>query len=337
STQYEMKSLESIGLLKMDFLGLKNLSVIDGAVAIIRERHDPEFDITKIPIDDPKTYELLARAKTNGVFQLESTGMKEILKNLEPESFTDIIALLALYRPGPLGSGMVEDFVRRKKGEAKITYDHPSLEPILKETYGIILYQEQVMQIAQVLADYSLGEADLLRRAMGKKIASEMDQQRARFEEGAAKKNVAKEQAAFIFDLVAKFAGYGFNKSHGAAYALVAYQTAYLKANYPVEFLAASMTYDMANTDKLNVFKEDAALHGIPTLSPDINASEAAFSVEDTASGLAIRYALGAVKNVGVHAMEELTAERVKGGRFRDLGDFARRMDPRAINKRTLE
>lgn len=333
-TQFNMKWVEQAGLVKFDFLGLKTLTVLERAVALLARR-GVTVDLDHIPLDDPATFELLTKGDTVGVFQLESSGMRAALTQLKPDKFEDIIAMVSLYRPGPMDN--IPSYIKRKHGLEKPDYLHPLLEPILRETYGVIIYQEQVMQIAQVLADYTLGEADLLRRAMGKKIASEMDQQRARFEEGAAKKDVPKDRAAFIFDLVAKFAGYGFNKSHGAAYALVAYQTAYLKANYPVEFLAASMTYDMANTDKLNIFKEDAAHHGIPTLPPDINASEAAFSVEEAAGGLAIRYALGAVKNVGVHAMEELAGERAKGGRFQDLGDFARRMDPRAINKRTLE
>ncbi len=333
STQYEMKSLESIGLLKMDFLGLKNLSVIDGTVAIIRERHDPEFDITKIPFDDPKTYELLARAKTNGVFQLESTGMKEILKNLEPESFTDIIALLALYRPGPLGSGMVEDFVRRKKGEAKITYDHPSLEPILKETYGIILYQEQVMQIANVIAGFSLGQADLMRRAMGKKKESILEGIEKDFYEGARKNNVDPAVARRLWSLIFKFAGYGFNKSHSAAYAVITYQTAYLKAHYPAAFMASLLTTDMNDTNKVVKYVQDCLDQGIPVLPPDINESGETFTV--TTEG--IRFGLAAIKGVGAAAVRAIIRERELHGPYKSLFDFCERSDPRVVGRSLLE
>ncbi|MDA5193764.1 DNA polymerase III subunit alpha [Govanella unica] len=338
-TQFNMKWVESAGLVKFDFLGLKTLTVLQRALDLLAQR-GVMVDLGKVPLTDEKTFELLAKGVTVGVFQLESTGMRSALTQLKPDSFEDIIAMVSLYRPGPMDN--IPSYIKRKHGQETPDYLHPSLEPILKETYGVIIYQEQVMQIAQVLADYSLGEADLLRRAMGKKIPAEMDQQRVRFVEGAERKGVKKDQASYIFDLVAKFAGYGFNKSHAAAYALVAYHTAYLKANYPVEFLAASMTYDMTNTDKLDVFKQEAGKLGIPVLPPDLTASEATFSVEPTKTEegeekLAVRYALGAIKNVGVQAMEGVVRERKDHGRFKDVADFSTRLDPKLLNKRTLE
>jgi DNA polymerase-3 subunit alpha len=339
ATQFNMKWVEAAGLVKFDFLGLKTLTVLAKAVELLKRR-GINLDLDRLPLDDKATFELLSKGNTVGVFQLEGSGMRAALTQLKPDKFEDIIAMVSLYRPGPMDN--IPSYIKRKHGQEEPDYLHPLLEPVLKETYGVIIYQEQVMQIAQILADYSLGEADLLRRAMGKKIASEMAQQRARFEEGAIKKGVKKEQATYIFDLVDKFAGYGFNKSHAAAYALVAYQTAYLKAHYPVEFIAATMTYDMANTDKLNVFKQDAARLNIPLLPPDVNKSEATFTVEQTTDGegkpvLGIRYALAAVKNVGVHAMELLTAARTEGGPFKSLSDFANRLDSRLVNKRTIE
>lgn len=333
STQYEMKMLESIGLLKMDFLGLKNLSVIDGAVDTIRERYDPDFDIDTIPMDDPKTFELFAKAKTNGVFQLESTGMKEILKNLQPEVFSDIIALLALYRPGPLGSGMVDDFIRRKKGEAQIVYDHPSLEPILQETYGIILYQEQVMKIANVIGGFTLGQADIMRRAMGKKKVELLNKMESDFYEGAKKNNVDVTIAKRLWSLIYQFAGYGFNKSHSAAYAVITYRTAYLKAHYPGAFLASLLTTDMNDTNKVVKYVQDCHDYGIEVLPPDINESNDAFTVTDDG----IRFGLAAIKSVGSVAVRLIIRERNEKGPYKSLFDFCERSDPKILNKSTME
>jgi DNA polymerase-3 subunit alpha len=334
-TQFNMKYVEQAGLVKFDFLGLKTLTVLQRAVELIAERGIP-IDLSALPLDDKKTYELLARGETTGVFQLESSGMRDVLRKLKPNSFEDIIALVSLYRPGPMDN--IPTYIKVKNGEQEPDYMHPLLEPILKETFGIMIYQEQVMQTAQVLAGYSLGGADLLRRAMGKKIKEEMEKQRAAFIEGAARNGVDADQAGYIFDQVDKFAGYGFNKSHAAAYALVAYQTAYLKANFPVEFLAASMTLDLGNTDKLNTFRQELVRLKIKLLTPDINRSNAVFRVEVLPDGeRAIRYALAAIKGVGMPAMEAVVAERNAGGPYRDLFDFARRLDTRTINKRQLE
>ncbi|MEN3950636.1 DNA polymerase III subunit alpha [Iodidimonas sp. SYSU 1G8] len=334
-TQFNMKWVEPAGLVKFDFLGLKTLTVIERAVRFIRRR-GIEIDIARLPLDDEKTFRMLAKGDAAGIFQLESSGMRDVLKTLKPDSFEDIIALVALYRPGPMDN--IPTYVKRKHGEEAPTYMHDWLRPVLEETYGVIIYQEQVMQIAQILAGYSLGQADLLRRAMGKKKQEEMDAQRASFVQGASAKGVDPEQASFIFNLVDKFAGYGFNKSHAAAYALVAYQTAWLKANYPVEFLAASMSLDAGNTDKLNMFRRELERLSIPLLPPDINKSGVEFEVEDLGEGrFGVRYALAAVKNVGTGAMETLVAEREKDGAFRDLSDLSRRLDPRQVNKRQLE
>ncbi len=337
-TQFSMKYVEKSGLVKFDFLGLKTLSVLALACELIAGRGDA-IDLTRIPLDDPKTYAMLGRAETVGVFQLESSGMRDVLRRLRPDRFEDIIAVVALYRPGPMDN--IPSYISRKHGEEAADYLYPSLEGILKETFGIMIYQEQVMQIAQELAGYSLGGADLLRRAMGKKIRAEMDAQRKSFVDGAVARGVSEMKAEEIFAQMSKFAGYGFNKSHAAAYALVAYQTAYLKANYPVEFLAASMTFDLGNTDKLNIFRQELDRLGIPLLPPDINRSRPDFGVETevTPEGPrhAIRYALAAVKNVGEGAMESLVAEREAGGPFKDLGDFADRADTRMVNKRQIE
>jgi DNA polymerase-3 subunit alpha len=329
-TQFNMKWVEPAGLVKFDFLGLKTLTVLQRAVQLL-EKRGITIDLSNLPFDDKTTFSMLTRGDTTGVFQLESSGMRDVLRRLKPDSIEDIIALVALYRPGPMDN--IPKYVACKAGLEQPDYLYPSLEPVLKETYGVCVYQEQVMQIAQVLSGYSLGEADLLRRAMGKKIKAEMDAQKARFVEGAVAKGVAGEKAAEIFELVEKFAGYGFNKSHAAAYALVAYQTAYIKANFPVEFLAASMSLDLSNTDKLGVFRQELSRSGIKLYPPDVNKSEADFSVEDGA----VRYALGAVRNVGFQAMAELAKERSANGPFKDLFDFARRMDPRQINRRALE
>jgi DNA polymerase-3 subunit alpha len=334
-TQFSMKFVEQAGLVKFDFLGLKTLTVLTRAVELIRQR-GLEVDLDRIPLDDKKTFDMLARAEAVGVFQLESSGMRDVLRRLKADHFEEIIALVALYRPGPMDN--IPSFIKRKHGEEAPDYLYPNLEGILTETYGIMIYQEQVMQIAQELAGYSLGEADLLRRAMGKKIRSEMEAQRENFIEGAVARGVPKAKASDIFDQVDKFAGYGFNKSHAAAYALVAYQTAYLKANYPVEFMAASMTFDLGNTDKLNVFRQELQRLGIDLLPPDINRSQPDFAVEPVGEDrYAIRYALAAIKNVGGAAMRALVAEREAQGPFKDLSDFVGRLDSRAVNKRQLE
>jgi len=335
-TQFNMKWVEAAGLVKFDFLGLKTLDVLDKTVELLRDR-DVELDLGRLPLDDEPTFALIARGDTSGIFQLESTGMRDSLRKLKPNRFEDIIAMNALYRPGPMDS--IPNYIRCKNGEEEVRYPHALLEPILKDTFGVFTYQEQVMQAARVMADYSLGGADLLRRAMGKKIRSEMEAQRVTFVGGAAKNGIDREKANFVFDLMEKFSGYGFNKSHSAPYALVAYQTAYLKANHPVEFLAASMTLDMGNTDKLNQYRQEAGRLGIAILPPDVNRSDAAFAVEaDPKTGApAIRYALAAVKGVGAQAMKELVAERRANGAFRDLFDFARRIDTKSFNRRQFE
>ena len=334
-TQFNMKWVESAGLVKFDFLGLTTLSILVKAVALLKKR-GVEIDLEHLPLDDLKTYQMLSKADATGVFQMESSGMRDVLRRLKPDRFEDLIAVVALYRPGPMDN--IPSYIKRKHKEEQPDYLHPRLEGILKETHGIMIYQEQVMQIARELSGYSLGGADLLRRAMGKKIKAEMDEQRQNFVDGAVQRGVDGSKASEIFDQVAKFAGYGFNKSHAAAYALVAYQTAYLKANYPVEFMAASMTYIMGSTDKLNTYAQELTRIGVKLLLPDINRSEPTFAVEEGPDGkLAIRYALGAIRNVGMQAMETVVAERVAKGRFRDLGDFARRVDSKAVNKRQLE
>lgn len=334
-TQFNMKDVEKAGLVKFDFLGLKTLSVLRTADELLRQR-GIELDIDHLPLDDENTYAMLARGDSTGVFQLESSGMRDVLRKLKADRFEDIIAVVALYRPGPMDN--IPKYINCKHGREEPDYLHPSLEGILKETFGIMIYQEQVMQIAQVLSGYSLGGADLLRRAMGKKIKEEMEAQRKLFVDGAVERKVKADKAAEIFDQVNKFAGYGFNKSHAAAYALVAYQTAWLKANYPVEFFAASMTYDMGNTDKLNVFRQELNRLGIKLLQPDINKSRPTFAVEQQADGsLAVRYALGAVKNVGMGPIEAMLRVREEGGPFKSLEDFCERVDPKGLNKRQLE
>jgi len=331
-TQYPMSYVEKIGLVKFDFLGLKTLTVIENAVRIIREGKDSEFDLRLIPIDDKKTFELLSRGETTGVFQLESSGMKEYLVKLKPNCFEDLIAMVALYRPGPLGSGMVDSFIKRKHGTEKFRYDFPQLEPILKDTYGVIVYQEQVMLIAQTLAKYSLGAADLLRRAMGKKKAEEMAKQKKVFLAGAAENNLNLKKAEAVFDLMEKFAAYGFNKSHSAAYALIAYQTAYLKAHYPVEFMAALLTEDMENTDKVIKNISEVRAMGVKVQPPDINASERSFTVADEV----MRFGLGAVKGVGSAALDSIQLVR-KDKQFLSLQDFCERVDLRKVNKKVVE
>ena len=330
-TQFDMKYVEAAGLVKFDFLGLKTLSVLREGQRLLAEQ-GIEIDFSALPWDDQEVFELLQRGDTVGVFQVESEGMRRTLSAVKPTVFEDIIALNALYRPGPMDN--IPMFGRRKNGQEDIEYPHPLLEGILKETYGIFVYQEQVMQAAQILAGYSLGGADLLRRAMGKKIKSEMDAQRATFVEGCAKHNkIATAKANELFDLIDKFAGYGFNKSHAAAYALLTYQTAWLKAHHRAEFYAASMSFDVALTDKLAMFVEDMRRGGIECLPPDINASHAHFTVEKGT----VRYALGALKGVGEKAMDELVSERERSGPFSSLEDFAARIDPRLLNRRQLE
>ncbi len=335
-TQYSMKYVERAGLVKFDFLGLKTLSVLELATRLVRDS-GTAIELDALPLDDWPTYEMLGKGASMGVFQLESSGMRDVLRSMRPDTFEDIIALVALYRPGPMGN--IPKFIACKHGEEEPDYMHESLEGILRETYGVIVYQEQVMQIAQVLSGYSLGGADLLRRAMGKKIKSEMDAQREVFVQGAMDRGVARAKASQIFELVAKFADYGFNKSHAAAYALVAYQTAYYKANHAVEFMAASMSFELKDTDKIAVFRQELERIGISLLPPDINASGVNFSVEaiEDEDGKAIRYALAAVKNVGDAAMRAVVAEREAGGPFTSVFEFASRMGAGVVNKRQLE
>ncbi|MBX9747329.1 MAG: DNA polymerase III subunit alpha, partial [Hyphomonadaceae bacterium] len=335
ATQFNMKWVEAAGLVKFDFLGLKTLTVIDRALKSIRAR-GIEIDLDALGFEDEQTYELMRSGLTFGVFQLEGQGMRDTLRKVKPTTLEDVIALISLYRPGPMQN--IDRFANVKHGREQPDYLHETLKPILEETYGVIVYQEQVMQIAQVLSGYSLGEADLLRRAMGKKQPAEMAKQKTRFIEGAKEKGVNENLAAHIFDLVEEFAGYGFNKSHAAAYAVIAYQTAYLKAHYPVDFVAASMSLDISNSDKLASFYQDARRIGALVLPPDLNHSEADFSVQSTEDGaLAVRYALGAVRNVALGAMEALVAERKARGPFTALYDFSERLDAKAVNKRQLE
>ncbi len=334
ATQFNMKTVEAAGLVKFDFLGLKTLDVLQMAVELLRARDVP-LDLSHLPLDDAKTYQMLAKGDTTGVFQLESSGMRDVLRKMKPNRFEDIIALVALYRPGPMDN--IPTYIKCKAGEEDVHYLHEALKPILEDTFGILIYQEQVMQAAQILAGYSLGAADLLRRAMGKKKASEMAAQRANFIKGAGEKHrVSTEQAGAIFDQIDKFAGYGFNKSHAAAYALVAYQTAYLKANYPVEFFAAAMNFELGDTDKLNLFRQELTRNRIVLLPPDVNRSFPTFAVEATKGGAAIRYALAAIKGVGQAAMHSLVEARRKGA-FENLFDFAERVDPHIINRKQLE
>jgi DNA polymerase-3 subunit alpha len=330
-TQFDMKYVEGAGLVKFDFLGLKTLSVLQKAIEMLANK-DVKLDLLALTLDDPAVYQLLQKGDTVGVFQLESEGMRRTLAAVRPTNFGDIIALVSLYRPGPMDN--IPMFGDRKNGRAPIEYPHPLLATILSETYGIFVYQEQVMQAAQILAGYSLGQADLLRRAMGKKIKAEMDAQRAGFVEGCLTANqIEPDKANELFDLIDKFAGYGFNKSHAAAYALLAYQTAWLKAHHKPEFFAASMCYDLSLTDKLAIWVDDTRRSGVELLPPDINHAQAEFSVEDGA----VRYALGALKGVGEKAMEQLVAERVASGPFHSLDEFADRIDPRLLNRRQLE
>ncbi len=337
-TQFDKDDVEAAGLVKFDFLGLRTLTIIDWAVRTINDQRrmtgEPPLEIAAIPLDDGPTFDLLKRYQTTAVFQLESSGMKDLIRRLQPDCFEEIVALVALFRPGPLQSGMVDDFIDRKHGRARIEYPHPALATILQPTYGVILYQEQVMQIAQVLAGYSLGGADLLRRAMGKKDAAKMAKERDGFVKGAMNRGVDPETASYIFDLIDKFAGYGFNKSHSAAYALVSYQTAWLKAHYPAAFMAAVLSSDMDKTDKVVVLIEECRRMNLKLAPPAINVSEYRFTVGE---GGEIVYGLGAIKGAGEGAIEALVQERQRGGPYRDLFDLCQRVDLRKLNRRVLE
>ncbi|WJW76590.1 DNA polymerase III subunit alpha [Thiohalobacter sp. IOR34] len=333
-SQFDKDDVEAVGLVKFDFLGLRTLTIIDWALRTINRQGAEPVDIESIPLDDPAAFELLKGCRTTAVFQLESSGMKDLIRRLQPDTFEDIVALVALFRPGPLQSGMVDDFIARKHGRQKVEYPHPDLEPILKPTYGVILYQEQVMQIAQVLAGYTLGGADMLRRAMGKKKPEEMAKQRAIFTKGALERGVDEKTATYIFDLMEKFAGYGFNKSHSAAYALVSYQTAWLKAHHPAAFMAAVLSADMDNTDKVVTLIDECRDMKLEVVAPDINRSHYQFTVEGEDT---VVYGLGAIKGVGEAAIEGMLAEREAGGSFADLFDFCCRVDLRKLNRRVLE
>jgi DNA polymerase-3 subunit alpha len=336
-TQFDKDDVEAVGLVKFDFLGLRTLTIIDWALQTINKKQaalgEPLVDITQIPRDDAASYELLTNAQTTAVFQLESRGMKELIKKLKPDCFDDIIALVALFRPGPLESGMVDDYINVKHG-AKAEYAHPVLEPILEPTNGVILYQEQVMQIAREMGGYTLGGADLLRRAMGKKKVEEMAQQRAIFTKGAVENGIAEDIATYVFDLMEKFAGYGFNKSHSAAYALVAYQTAWLKAHYPAAFMAAVLSSDLDNTDKIVILIDECQTMKLPVIPPNINISNYQFTVNDKDE---IVYGIGAIKGVGEAAIEDLLKEREKNGEFKGLYDLCKRVDLRKVNRRVFE
>ena len=332
-TQYSMKYVEQVGLVKFDFLGLKTLTVIHSATKIIKESQGIEIDLNKLPLADEKTFKILGKGLTTGVFQLESSGITEMTIKLQPSSFDDLVAILALYRPGPLDSGMADHYIERKNGRQEVTYPHPKMEPILYDTYGIILYQEQIMQLARSLAGYSLAEADLLRRAMGKKIPEEMRKQRSRFVDGAIERDIDKKDAQEIFSQMETFARYGFNRSHSAAYALISFQTAYLKAHYPVEFMAALMSHEMEDSDKVLKNFNECRKAKIKVLPPDVNHSVADFSVD----AKNIRYGLSAVKGVGGKAVAAIIDARKEGGSFKDLEDFVERVDLRVVNKRVLE
>ncbi len=335
-TQYPMTTCEEIGLLKMDFLGIKNLTIIDRVLREIKRSRGETIDWDKIHFNDPETYRLLSEGDTDGVFQLESSGMRNLVRQLRPTEFSDLTALLALYRPGPLGAGMDQMYVERKHGRQKVVYDHPILEPILKETYGIILYQEQVMNIAKILGGFSLGQADVLRKAMGKKIVELMVKMRKQFIEGAVANRIERQLAEKIWTQMETFAGYGFNKSHSAAYAVITFRTAYLKAHYPVEFMAALLTNEIGNqaAGKMAVYINSCREKHIPILSPDVNQSHAYFTVEQ---GKGIRFGLAAVRGVGVGAVEDMVAERERNGMFKNLTDFLMRMSPSMLNSRVLE
>lgn len=332
-TEYPMADLEKLGLLKMDFLGLRNLTMIHKTMDLIKRRQGIEFDIDRIPLDDKPTYDMLIKGDTDGVFQLESSGMKKLVKDLKPDVFEDLGALVALFRPGPLQAGMVDDFVERKHGRKEITYPHPSLVPVLKDTYGTIVYQEQIMQVFQVLADYTLGQADMVRRMMGKKKLDEMAQQKGKFVEGAARHGMSSKDATALFEQIEKFAEYCFNRSHSAAYAFVAYQTAYLKCHYPIEYLASLLTSVSGDQEKTQLYIEEAQKNGIKVMPPDINKSYAEF----TPDGNDIRFGLASIKQVGEGVVESIIQEREENGDFTSIYDFCKRADSKCCNKKTLE
>ncbi|HEX9949651.1 MAG TPA: DNA polymerase III subunit alpha [Thermodesulfobacteriota bacterium] len=332
-TQYAMKDVERVGLVKFDFLGLKTLTVLSKAAELIERTKGDHIDLTRLPLGDQETFKLLGSGDTTGIFQLESSGMRDLLMKLRPETFADLIALVALYRPGPLGSGMVDDFIKRRHKKSAVRYDVPKVKEILEDTYGVIVYQEQVMRIASTLGNFSLGDADILRRAMSKKDPAEMERQQEKFIEGARRNGIETKKAERIFEMMTKFAEYGFNKSHSAAYALIAYQTAYLKVHYPLEFMAALLTCDMDNTDKVMRNVAECREKAIEILPPDINESEWGFTV----SGGKIRYGLGAVKNVGMGAVEEIVRLRKEGKRIASLFDFCESVDLRKVNRRVIE
>jgi DNA polymerase-3 subunit alpha len=343
TTQYNDESLLKLGVLKVDFLGLKTLKILRSAEKMVQERHDPHFDLYKISITDPKTYQLLGEAKTSGVFQLESSGMKDLLRKLKPANFEDIVALISLYRPGPMGSGMLNDYVSRRHGQTKIKYDHPMLEPILQETYGVILYQEQVMRISQVMAGFTPGQADGLRKAMGKKIAEEMTKQKTIFLEGAKKKGVDHATADKVFTQMEFFGGYGFNKSHATAYGLVAYQTAFLKANYTAEYMASLISSAIGASavgkeegNKIVSYIDDAESMGLKVLPPDVQTSRKLFTLKGKGAETAICFGLVAVKNVGEGAVDEILRAR-EAGAFLSLEDFCKRVDTKTANRKVVE
>lgn len=332
-TEYPMADLEKLGLLKMDFLGLRNLTMIHKTMKLIKLRQGIEFDIDRIPLDDKPTYDMLIKGDTDGVFQLESSGMKKLVKDLKPDVFEDLGALVALFRPGPLQAGMVEDFVERKHGRKEITYPHPSLVPVLKDTYGTIVYQEQIMQVFSGIADYSLGQADMVRRMMGKKKLDEMAQQKGKFVEGAARHGMSAKDATALFEQIEKFAEYCFNRSHSAAYAFVAYQTAYLKCHYPIEYLASLLTSVSGDQEKTQLYIEEAQKNGIKVMPPDINKSYAEF----TPDGNDIRFGLASIKQVGEGVVEAIIQEREENGEFKSIYDYCKRLDSKCCNKKTLE
>jgi len=334
TTGFDMTALEHIGLLKIDMLGLRTLTVISETAKLIERRRTLTVSIDTLPLDDAPTYQLLARAETMGVFQLESSGMRDLLKKIKPTQFEDIISVIALFRPGPMGSGMLDEFMKRKHGQVPIRYEHPRLEPILKSTYAVIVFQEQVMRIANELAGFSLGQADLLRRAMGKKISEVMEAQRKSFVDGCKKNGIAERPATRIFDLMEHFASYGFNKSHSAAYAMISYRTAYLKAHFPVEFMTALLTSEMGNTDKLVVYLDETKRMGLTMLPPDVNESQAAFRVMDDTT---IRCGLGVIKNVGMSAIESIVQARAARGRFHTIQELCRDLDLRLANRKVCE
>ncbi|MCM8776039.1 MAG: DNA polymerase III subunit alpha, partial [Candidatus Omnitrophica bacterium] len=333
STQYSMKDLEKIGLLKMDFLGLKTLTMIHQTIQIVKRTRNIHVDLENLPLDDAKAYEMLQRAESLGVFQLESSGMRDLLRKMKPNRFDHLVALLALYRPGPLGSGMIDDLVHRMHRSSVIKYDHPALEPILKETYGVILYQEQVMRIVNELAGFTLAQADSLRRAIGKKIPEIMEREKKAFMDGAARKGVPAKVAERIWNLIDYFSGYGFNKSHSTAYALISYQTAYLKAHYPIEFMTALLTSEIGNTNRIVQYIEESKRMKIRVLPPSVNESYSEFTCRESY----IRFGLIAVKNVGSTAIESILGEREKGGPFKSFFDFTQRVDLRVCNRKVLE